>query len=138
MLVETPRCGRLFVDVRGEGPPIVLWHSVLCDGGMWSSIPDELARTHRVINVDGPGHGRSSKVGAYTLDDCVDAALAVLDACGAKSAIWCGLSWGGMVGMRLALRAPERLRGLVLIDTNADKEVPRKLPSYRALAAIFR
>lgn len=139
MLVETRRCGRLFVDVQGEGPPIVLWHSVLCSGAMWSTIPGELARSRRVINVDGPGHGRSSRTREpYTLDDNVDAALAVLDACGVKRAVWCGLSWGGMVGMRLALRAPERVSGLVLVDSNGDREVPEKLPSYRAMALISR
>lgn len=74
----------------------------------------------------------------YTLDDCVDAALAVLDACDAPRAVWCGLSWGGMVGMRLALRAPERVKGLVLLDTNADRETPKKLPRYRTMAAIVR
>ncbi|MDQ3035420.1 MAG: alpha/beta fold hydrolase [Myxococcota bacterium] len=139
MLVETRRCGRLWVDVRGEGAPIVLWHSVLCDGSMWSTIPGELARTHRVINIDAPGHGRSSPSReAYTMDDCVDAAIAVLDACGAPRAIWCGLSWGGMVGMRLAIRSPHRVSALALIDTNADDEVPEKLPSYHAMAAIVR
>lgn len=139
MLVETRRCGRLYVDVRGEGPPIVLWHSVLCDGQMWSTIPAELSRAHTVINVDGPGHGRSSRIDhAYDLDDCVDAAITALDACGVDRVVWCGLSWGGMVGMRLALRCPERLRGLVLIDSNADKEVREKLPSYRVMAAITR
>ncbi|UJR80665.1 alpha/beta fold hydrolase [Sandaracinus amylolyticus] len=139
MLVETRRCGRLYVDVRGEGSPIVLWPSVLCSGSMWSSIPEELSRAHRVINIDGPGHGRSSRVREpYTLDDNVDAALAVLDACGVRRAVWCGLSWGAMVGMRLALRAPERVSGLVLIDGNADREVPEKLPAYRAMAMISR
>lgn len=139
MLVETRRCGRLYVDVQGEGPVIALWHSVLCDGAMWSTIPAELARTHRVINIDAPGHGRSSRIRApYTMDDCVDAALEVLDACGAQHVVWVGLSWGGMVGMRLAIRAPERLRGLVLVDTNADSEVPEKLPRYRVMAAVVR
>ncbi len=142
MLVPTPRCGSLWVDVRGpiEGPPIVLWHSVLCDGSMWSTIPERLAALgYRVLNVDAPGHGRSEPVrGAYSLDDCVDAALSVLDASELDRAIWCGLSWGGMVGMRLAVRAPERVRALVLVDTNADKEVPEKLPRYRAMAAITR
>lgn len=139
MLVETRRCGRLYVDVRGDGPAIVLWHSVLVDGGMWSTIPEQLSRAFRVVNIDGPGHGRSSKIREpYTLDDCVDAALDVLDACGIARGVWCGLSWGGMVGMRLALRAPERLAGLVLVDSNADAEVKEKLPSYRVMAMISR
>lgn len=141
MLIETKRCGRLWAEVTGTGTgtPIVLWHSVICSGRMWGPIPDALSRDRRVVNVDGPGHGRSSPTRApYTLDDCVDAALDVLDAARIERAIWCGLSWGGMVGMRLALRAPERLEGLILIDSNGDREVPEKLPRYRALALLAR
>jgi pimeloyl-ACP methyl ester carboxylesterase len=139
MLVETRRCGRLYVEVRGEERPLVLWHSLLCNGAMWGPLPGQLARSWRVINIDGPGHGRSSRIDApYTMDDCVDAAIDVLEACRAPSVVWCGLSWGGMVGMRLALRAPARVAGLVLIDTNADAESPHNLPKYWAMAMIAR
>ena len=43
MLIET-QCGRLFVDVRGDGPTICLWHSLLADGGMWDGVVAALAR----------------------------------------------------------------------------------------------
>lgn len=145
MLVETARCGTLWVeDRRPDAPanetPVVLWHSVLCDGSMWSSVPDALlAAGHRVINVDAPGHGRSEPTRRpYTMDDSVDAALSVLDALGLERVVWCGLSWGGMVGMRLGIRAPERIEALVLIDTNADSEVPEKLPRYRVMTLVTR
>lgn len=146
MLIETARCGTLWAEdlgPTGSGPrglPVVLWHSVLCDGSMWSTLPQRLREAgHRVINLDAPGHGKSAPTRKpYTMDDCVDAALSVLDACGIERAIWCGLSWGGMVGMRLAIRAPERVAQLVLMDTNADKEVPEKLPRYRAMAWVTR
>lgn len=139
MLVETSRCGRLYVEVRGTGPSLVLWHSLLCDGGMWGPLPEALSRRWRVVNIDAPGHGRSAPIDTpYTLDDCVDATIEVLDACGARRVVWCGLSWGGMVGMRLALRAPQRVAALILIGTNADAEAPKNWPKYRAMAAIAR
>ena len=146
MLIETARCGTLWAQdlsptrAAPGALPVVLWHSVLCDGSMWSTLPQRLCEArHRVLNVDAPGHGqRAPTRSPYTMDDCVDAALSVLDAAGVERAIWCGLSWGGMVGMRLAMRAPERVSRLVLMDTNADKEVPEKLPRYRAMAWVSR
>lgn len=138
MLVDT-RCGRLFVEVRGTGAPVVLWHSLLCDGGMWSAQISSLALAHRVLSIDAPGHGRSAPVvRPFTLEDCVDALFDVLDAAGEKEASLIGLSWGGMVGMRAALRRPERVRSLALLDTNADAETREKLPSYRVMAFVAR
>jgi 3-oxoadipate enol-lactonase len=138
VLIDT-RCGRLFVDVRGEGPTICLWHSLLCDGGMWDATVAALEGRYRVVNIDAPGHGRSAPTQhAYTMDDSVDAALEVVGHLGIERCVWVGLSWGGMVGMRLALRAPSLLSGLVLFDTNAHAESRRKLPSYLVMAAIAR
>lgn len=138
MLVET-RCGRLFVEDRGEGPAVVLWHSLLCEGGMWVGQLGPLAERHRVLCIDAPGHGRSAPTSRpYSLDDCVDALFEVLDAAGVEKAALVGLSWGGMVGMRAALRRPERIASLVLLDTNADAESPEVLPRYRAMAFVAR
>ncbi len=141
MLIETKKCGRLFVEQRGtsSGPTLVLWHSLLCDGGMWAPVIAGLEARYRIVNVDAPGHGRSSPTRApYTMDDSVDAAFTVLDELAIDRCVWIGLSWGGMVGMRLALRSPGRLAGLALFDTSAKAESRRKLPSYLAMTAIAR
>jgi pimeloyl-ACP methyl ester carboxylesterase len=141
MLIETRRCGRLFVEVRGtaKGPTLCFWHSLLCEGGMWSGVIAGLEDRYRIVNIDGPGHGKSSWTRApYTMDDSVDAALDVIGELAIERCAWIGLSWGGMVGMRLGLRAPERLAGLALFDTNAHAESRRKLPSYFAMAAVAR
>jgi 3-oxoadipate enol-lactonase len=135
MLVET-RCGRLFVDVRGEGPPLVLWPSLLTDGRMWDAQVSALEAKYRVVAIDPPGHGRSGPPPVFTMDDSVNAALGVLDALSIPRCRWAGLSWGGMVGMRLAIRTPERIEKLALLDTNADAETPSKLPSYRVMAFL--
>jgi 3-oxoadipate enol-lactonase len=141
MLIET-RCGRLFVeehDPELPGTPVVFWHSLLCDGGMWKAQIDALSGRVRAINIDAPGHGRSAPSKApYTMDDCVAAALEVLDALKIERCKWVGLSWGGMVGMRLALAAPHRIERLALLDTNADAESKEKLPRYRVLALVAR
>jgi len=72
------------------------------------------------------------------MDDCVTAAEQVMDALGAGRAAWCGLSWGGMVAMRLALRAPERVAALALMATSAREERPAKKPGYRVLQGLVR
>lgn len=131
--------GPLAVREVGQGPPVLLWHSLLCDGSMWRAQEEDLSRDHRLLIVDGPGHGSSPRPPrAFGLDDCTRAALQVLDACGVERAAWVGLSWGGMVAMRVALQAPERVSGLALIDTSADAEPLRRRLRYRAMAAIYR
>jgi 3-oxoadipate enol-lactonase len=138
MLIET-RVGRLFVDVRGEGDAIVLWPSLLTDGGMWRFQVPRLAERWRVVTIDPPGHGRSGLVHeAFTLEDCAGAVLEIMDALAIESACFAGLSWGGMIGMRLALASPQRVRSLALIDSNADREARKKVPSYRAMMLIAR
>ncbi len=138
MLVET-RVGRLFVDVRGEGDAVVLWPSLLTDGGMWRFQVPALAERWRVITIDPPGHGRSERVNRpFTLEDCADAAIEIMDALGVEQAHFGGLSWGGMTGLRLALRYSSRVRSLALVDTNADRETPEKVPAYRAMMRIAR
>lgn len=142
MLIETRRCGRLFVEDRdpaAPGTPIVLWPSLLCDGSMWQAQIEALAGRARVVVIDPPGHGKSAPTrAAYTMDDSVDAAIAVLDALQIERCRWAGLSWGGMVGMRLCMRAPERVERLALIDTNADAETKEKLPKYRVMTLVAR
>ena len=141
MLIETKKCGRLFIEERGKptGPTLVLWHSLLCDGGMWAPMLPALEARYRIVNIDAPGHGRSSRtLSPYSMDQSVDAAIEVLDALKIERCVWIGLSWGGMVGMRLALRIPERLAGMALFDTSANAESRRKLPSYFVMASIAR
>ncbi len=139
MLVET-RVGRIFVEVAGEGAPLVLWPSLLTDGSMWRFQHGPLRERVRTITIDPPGHGRSAHVRrAFRLEDCADAAREVLEAVGVAGPVdWAGLSWGGMTGMRFALRYPERVRRLALLDTSAAAESRRKLPSYHAMAFVAR
>ncbi len=50
--------GRLYVDDRGGGPPVVLWPSLLSDGTLFQHQKDDLARDHRVLTIDPPVPGR--------------------------------------------------------------------------------
>lgn len=117
-----------FEDV-GVGRPLVLGHSFLCSSKMWREQVPALAEKYRVLNLDLRGHGNSSEVTEpFTVYDAVSDVVAVLDEVGIEKAIWCGLSFGGWVALRAALTYPERVEGLILMDTDAGPEdVYRKL-----------
>ena len=116
--VET-KVGPLAVRVRGQGPTAVLWHSLFVDERSWGRVEDELATQRRLIMITGPGHGASGDPGRrYTLDDCAEAARAVLDTVGPDEPVdWVGNAWGGSVGLVFAARWPERCRTLVTLGT---------------------
>lgn len=125
-------------DIRGEGPPLLLGHSLLFDGRMWDDLLPALSKHHRVVNIDARCHRHSTTRDRFTLWDLADDWIAIMDKEQIDRALLGGLSMGGMTAMRLALKAPERVRAMVLLDTSADPEVPRQRRQYRALAEIQR
>ncbi|MFM2247707.1 MAG: hypothetical protein RL071_3782, partial [Pseudomonadota bacterium] len=121
-------------DVTGTGPCVVFTHSFLCDRSMFRHQVAALQAHFRVINIDLRGHGASGDASApFGIYDLVDDVLAVLDAEGERAAIWAGLSIGGFLSMRAALRHPDRVRALVLMDTDAGTESRFKTVKYGAL-----
>src|SRR5689334_9659767 len=94
---------RILYEVSGDGPPLLLGHSLLGDSLMWELVAPELARTLRVINVNARAHGGSTAPSPFTLEDLADDWLAILDREKIDKAVLCGLSMGGMTAMRLAL-----------------------------------
>ena len=125
-------------DVQGDGPPLLLGHSLLLDGRMWDALVPGLARAYRVYNIDGRGHRHSTTPGPFTLEDLADDWLALLDQEKIERALLCGLSMGGMTAMRLALRAPHRVAAMALLDTSADREPTAQRRGYRLLGELQR
>lgn len=107
-----------YVD-QGTGPAVLLAGSYLWDHAMWQPQITTLAQTHRVIALDLWGHGQSGRLPDCTtsLDDIARQALLLLDHLDIERVTLVGLSVGGMWGARLALSAPHRINGLVLMDT---------------------
>ncbi|KTC02999.1 MULTISPECIES: alpha/beta fold hydrolase [Pseudomonas] len=120
---------------QGTGPVVVLGHSYLWDKAMWSAQIDTLASQYRVIVPDLWGHGDSSGFpeGTRNLDDLARHALALLDHLNIERCSIVGLSVGGMWGAIAALLAPERITGLVLMDTYLGKETEAKKAYYFSL-----
>jgi 3-oxoadipate enol-lactonase len=114
------------VTGQGAGAPAVLLSNSLGAGlGMWDHQRAVLERHYRVIGYDTRGHGQSgTPAGPYSFDDLVDDALAVLDHFGVAQADYIGLSLGGMTGLGLALRAPDRFRRMIVTAARADAPAP--------------
>jgi 3-oxoadipate enol-lactonase len=114
----------LYFDSTGAGAPVLLVMGLGMNAtGWWRTVP-VLARSHRVLAFDNRGMGRSGKPpGPYTMDELADDAVAVLDAAGEPAAHVYGLSLGGMIAQHIALRHPDRVRGLVLGATTAGGEL---------------
>jgi len=109
------------VDGGPSGAPtVVLSNSLGSTPAMWDGQFPALAERFRVVRYDHRGHGRSPvPAGPYELDDLGADVLALLDRLGLERVHWCGLSLGGMVGMWMAINAPERIDRLVLCCTSA-------------------
>ena len=108
------------VDGPSHAPTVVLSNSLGSTPAMWDPQFPALAERFRVVRYDHRGHGRSPVPdGPYELDDLGADVLALLDRLGLERVHWCGLSLGGMVGMWMAINAPERIDRLVLCCTSA-------------------
>jgi 3-oxoadipate enol-lactonase len=107
-----------------EGAPVVvLSNSLGATRNMWDPQVPGLAERFRVVTYDTRGHGESpAPDGPYSLDDLVDDLVALLDEVGVQRAHVAGLSLGGMMAMRLAVREPDRLDRLALLCTSAKPD----------------
>lgn len=137
------RLGRLFYEERGAQrrsgqPAIVLLHGLLFDGGMWNGQLEPLAALGRVVVLDGPGHGKSEPAPRFMLEDHADALFDALGELGIRRAVVVGLSWGGMVGLRLALQHPAKVAGLAVLDSTAEAESLASRLRSRAFIAMHR
>lgn len=102
---------RLYHEVTGEGPPVVLVHEGICDCRMWDPQWTSLAGEFRLVRLDLRGFGRSP-LPPEPFSNARDV-LAVMDALEVERAALVGVSLGGRVALELALAAPERVSAVV-------------------------
>jgi 3-oxoadipate enol-lactonase len=124
---------------EGSGPTVLLLHGLLMDRSMWDAQIDELKDHYRLVAIDAPGHGDSAGV-ELGLDfwRYADTVAGICDQLQIDSAYWCGQSMGGFTSIRAAITLPKRVRGLMLIDTQAHGEDRDKLAQYEAFLQVAR
>ena len=115
--------GDLHVTDRGprDAPTILLVHCYTCSMDYWQRLQPLLVRDHRVIAVDLLGHGSSEMPDdGYSMEHQADTIAEALDALDAKPVLAVGQSLGGPVSTALAQRHPDKVRGLVIMDSSSQ------------------
>ena len=128
---------RLVYEVSGDGPAVVLIHGFGLDMRMWDPQVAPLAARFRVVRYDCRGFGASGPFDPAVPYTHAGDLVALLDHLGLGDAVLAGLSFGGRVALQAALAAPDRVRGLALLDAVLDG-VPWDPGSARALDEVAR
>ncbi len=105
---------KIHQEVYGQGDPIVLIHGWAMHTGMWRKFAQQLAKHHRVICVDLPGHGLSENVEPYTLEQISLALINKLP----ESFCLLGWSLGATVALTITKNYPHRVNSLILLAGN--------------------
>jgi pimeloyl-ACP methyl ester carboxylesterase len=122
----------------GKGNAIVLLHGFLENQTMWQNLVPELSKKHRVITLDLLGHGETECLGyVHSMEENAEVVQAVLSKLRIRKAVFVGHSMGGYVALAYAELYPEKVRGLVLLNSTskADSE-ERKANRNRAIKAV--
>lgn len=126
-----------YYDTGGDRPAVVFSHGFLMDHSMFDRQVEALSPNYRVITWDERGHGGTVAPGSFSYWDSAKDVLALLDHLGVDRAVLAGMSQGGFLSLRAALHAPERVRALVLIDSQAGLEDPANAEPYEQLHQIW-
>lgn len=128
---------RLAFDRFGMGPVVVLLHGFPLDRLLWDEQSRALSDHFQVVTPDLRGHGHSpSPAGTYLMEELAADVLETLDDLGPREPfVLGGLSMGGYVALALAEMAPERLKGLLLVNTRSAADSPETARKREETAA---
>jgi pimeloyl-ACP methyl ester carboxylesterase len=123
-----------------ERPPLLLTHGYSASSGMFTRNLDALGADRGVLTWDIRGHGNSASPddpARYSQDLALDDMDAILDACNAPRATLGGHSLGGYLSLAFRLAHPERVAGLVLIDTGPGYKQDAGREKWNAMAERY-
>jgi pimeloyl-ACP methyl ester carboxylesterase len=120
---------RLAIYEQGEGFPVVLCHGFPELAYSWRhQLPALADAGFHAIALDQRGYGASDRpeaVDAYRIDHLCDDLVAVLDAKGIKKAVFCGHDWGGFVVWMMPILHPDRVAGVIGVNTPLGAPLPQ-------------
>jgi aminoacrylate hydrolase len=122
-----------------DGPALILSAGLGGSAAYWAPNLEALAADHRVILYDHRGTGRSDRELAFnvSVEDMAGDVLALMDGLGLASATLAGHAAGGVIGLALALAAPERLDRLVVIN-GWSRQDPHFARCFETRLALLR
>ena len=130
----------LFYDEVGSGPETVVFsHSCLVSRHQFCPQMEALKHSYCCLAFDHRGRGRSevTQVG-YDMENLYADAVGFIEALDCAPCHFAGLSTGGSIGLRLAIRRPDLIKTLVLMGTSADAEPKENLKQYKTLLLVVR
>nr|WP_317198577.1 alpha/beta hydrolase [uncultured Psychrobacter sp.] len=122
-----------------QKPVMLFAHGLLWNTRLFENQVEHFKDDYRCIAFDFRGQGQSqiTKDG-YDMDTLAGDAIELLNILNVDSCHYVGLSMGGFVGQRVAIKLPDLLNTLTLIDTSADAEDPDNIPGYKKLVTAIR
>lgn len=127
-----------YEDTGGALGPVILAHGILMDSQMFAPQIEAAGAGCRFITWDARCHGETESTDdPFTYWDLADDLKGLLDHLGIERAVIGGMSQGGFVALRFALRYPERVSALILIDTQAGTEDPDKAATYEVMLDVW-
>jgi pimeloyl-ACP methyl ester carboxylesterase len=110
-----------YYQIHGSGSPIILIHGLGGDHSTWDSQVPEFSQSHQVIVYDLRGHGQSeSPDHPYSIDLLADDLDQFIQFLGHTQVVILGLSLGGRILLRYALKYPQKLQAMILSDTQSE------------------
>lgn len=123
-----------YTDTGGNKPVLIFSHGLLMDYSMFEAQVSEFSRDYRCICWDERGHGLTGDAKApFSYYDSANDAVALLEYLGVEQAVFLGMSQGGFLSLRAALKHPDMVHAIVLLDSQAGVEDPELMPGYQAL-----
>ncbi|MBB6244020.1 alpha/beta hydrolase [Rhodanobacter sp. MP1X3] len=127
----------MYYEDTGEGASVLVFsHGLLMDHTMFAPQAEAFKHRYRCISWDERGHGRtanSETCEPFSYYDSADDLAALLDYLGIQRAILVGMSQGGYLSLRAAIKHSMIVQAMVLIDTQAGPEDPAKMPGYAVM-----
>lgn len=124
-------------DDQGSGHPVLFLHGLFLNRQFWAPLTKLMGPDNRLVTFDMPGHGVSSWREDLDLDGIADDLALWIAENGAEPATIVGHSQGGMIALRLAIRHPNAVERLVLVNCSARAEYPERIEAWKKRRAAL-
>ena len=123
----TTDLGQIYFVKKGNGSQTMIWWpSILTDHRIYDPLVSAFEERYQLILIDGPGHGKSSACNRFfTLGECTEILVKIMDTLNIGSACVGGTCQGGMVAGECALQLPQRVRSLIMMNTPFDTDAQK-------------
>ena len=117
---------KLHIRKRGEGPVLFLIHGSFSSLHTWEGWENVLSKSFTTISMDLPGHGLTGPNGRenYSTDYYANLVIALADTLKIDTFYVAGNSMGGNVAWKMALKRPDRIKKLILVDASGFQKAP--------------